>query len=186
MAHTSIDRKSMDGIAKLVGRALCMQQSKDNNGLVSQIEAILASLTSLGLAYKERLHPKSVGVHWANRYGLGIVGSWMHKLGLSIVRMGWSNTACIGAVCIEDSDSHAVAKFTRDLQIGSSYFGQSEIGEIKFGSLSCGHTNQFLNAVLSAVECEYEDPCTNVRMSENRLIGTQPSMELPLNRGMKW
>ena len=186
MAHTSIDRKSMEGIEKIVGRALSMQESKDNNGLVSQIEAILASLTSLGLAYKERLHPKSVGVHWANRYGLGIVGSWMHKLGLSIVRMGWSNTACIGAVCIEDSDSHACAKFTRDLQIGSSYFGQSEIGEIKFGSLSCGHTNQFLTAVLSAVECEYDELCINGRMSKNRIIETQPSMDEPLNRGMQW
>ena len=185
MAESIVDRQSMDEIAKLVTRATNAQQSKDNNGLVSQIETILESLKSLGLAYKERLHPKSVGVHWANRYGMGIVGSWMHKLGSSIVRMGWSNTACVGAVCIEDSNNRC-AKFTRDLQIGSSYFGQSEIGEIKFGSLACGHTNQFLNAVLSGVECEYEELCINGRMSKNRIIETQPSMDEPLNRGMLW
>ena len=185
MDCASIDRKSTDAVAKLVARASSAQESKDNNGLVSQIEGIIDSLKTLGLTYQERLHPTSVGVHWANRYGMGIVGSWMHKLGLSIFRMGWSNTACVGAVSIEDSNNRC-AKFTHDLQNGSSYFGQSKIESIKYGSLACGHTNQFLVAVLSAVECEYEELCINGRMSKNRIIETQPSMDEPLNRGMSW
>ena len=46
--------------------------------------------------------------------------------------------------------------------------------------------HQFLVAVLSAVECQYDELCINGRMSKNRIIETQPSMDEPLNRGMLW
>ena len=178
-------QQNVDEIGKLIASASMNKSDDDFNGMVSRIEEILGRLKSLGLAYMERIDPMAVGVHWANRYGMGIVGSWMHALGAKIVRMGWSNTACIGAVCIEDMDGY-IESFTMNLQHGSSFFGKSPAGQIKYGSLACGHTNQFLVAVLSGVECEHEEICIQGRMHKERIIEISPSMAEPLNNGMKW
>ena len=178
--------KSMDEVRKKIMQASLSLGNDDVNGLVSEIEEILESLKSLGLAKLERIEPMAVGVHHANRYGMGIVGAWMHSLGAKIVRMGWSNTACIGAICIEDTDDRRIESFTMDLQRGSSSFGKSPAGKIKYGSLSCGHTNQFLVAVLCGVESEHDEICIHGRLHKGRIIEIAPSMAEPLEKGLNW
>ena len=65
-----LSAKSIDEVGALIMQASLAKNNDDFNGMVVQIEEILESLKSLGLAYHERIEPMAVGVHWANRYGM--------------------------------------------------------------------------------------------------------------------
>ena len=161
-------------------------KTNDKDGLASSVEMVLGLLLTLGLAYYARIPPKRVGVHPSNRYGLGVVASWMHSLGAKIVRMGWSWHACSGAVCIEDDMARSTATYTRALQRSSELFGDSSDTEIGYGSVASGHTNQFLVGALSGVPCEEEGISVDGRMSKSKIIGLRPGMEDVLDNGIKW
>ena len=128
---------------------------KEKEGLVSAIDHIFEILISIGLAYYAYLPPMRVGVHPDNRYGLGIVASWMQTLMAKIVRMGWSDSACDGAVCVEDDDQ-SCAKYTINMQQGSELFGRQTMAQISFGSLAGGHSNQGLVAIKTGAKCEHD------------------------------
>ena len=112
-------------IRELIASALAID-GQEKEGLVSAVEEIFEILIKLELAYYAILPPMRVGIHPDNRYGLGIVASWMHTLMAKIIRMGWSDLACSGAVCIEDDD-HSCAKFTLGVQQGSEMFWHTNI-----------------------------------------------------------
>ena len=101
-----------------------------------------------------QLPPKSVGVHPENRYGFGVSAAAVHRLGARIVRMGFSWAACALAICIAEGSRRKVSKFTTRMQAGSSKFGRSSENEIRYGSLACGHANQFLVAALDNEETD--------------------------------
>ena len=183
MVATTATMKEIEDLVKIAQSA---DSKSDKDGLVSAIESVIDKLIVLGLAYYDHLPPHKVGVHKSNRYGLGVVAHWVQKLGLQITRMGWSWLACQGAVCIEDDDNRGSAKKTVELQSGSPLFGQSKLLEIGYGSLACGHTNQFLVAALSNAECQYEYISIDGRMSKNRIVDLRPNMADVFEKGLKW
>ena len=93
--------------------------------------------------------------------------------------------ACNGAVCIEESPDKRVAKFTVNMQATSEQFGKSKANEIQVGSVSCGHTNQFLVAALDGVKCDIENISIDGRLSPDKLR-TQKEFDEPLAKGLKW
>ena len=71
--------------------------------------------------------------------------------------MGFSMSACSAAVCVEDSEDGAIAKFTTALQGSSRLLGKSQPHEIIAGAVACTHTNQFLLAAQQSVPTTEED-----------------------------
>ena len=177
----------IDEIGVKIGYA---SQAKNDDNFIAmalEIEEVLESIKSLGLATYKHIDPMAVGVYWANRYGNQIDADSCHALGAKIVRTGWSNMHCQSAICIEDTDTYKSAQFTWRMQKSSPRFGESPPGKMKYGSLTCSHTNQFLVAALSGAQSrDHEDLCTNGHMDKARIIIKAPSMAEPLYKGMKW
>ena len=141
---------------------------KDDARIVSVVEDVLHKLQAAKLAWSMRLPPNLVGVDPTNRSGYGISEIETHSLGADIVTMGWSFSATSHAVCIEDSPSGEVAAFTRQLRSANPGLG-SELTEVKYGSLSCSHTNAFLVAALAEVPTEFPALSVDGRMSLAKL-----------------
>jgi hypothetical protein len=62
--------------------------------IVSAVDAILDILTEAKLANRLSLPPGVVGIHPENRDGHGVSAQEVHALGVDIVAMGWSPSAC--------------------------------------------------------------------------------------------
>ena len=103
-----------------------------------------------------QIHPKKVGVHPCNRYGFGLQVHNVHRLGARIVGMGWSWEACSLAIAMRSGGASKIAEFTMDLQAESTKLGRNKPQDIDFGSLACGHTNQFLVAYINQVPTDEE------------------------------
>ena len=111
----------------------------ENNKAVSAVESIFVLLSEKDLSYRMKMPPKMVGVHPANRNGLGVIASEVHSLGEQIACLGWSTAAVSGAVCIEASDKGRL--FTERLSQNTPLLAKYKASEIKTLSLSCGHAN---------------------------------------------
>ena len=70
--------------------------------------------------------------------------------------MGWSWEACSLAIAMRSGGTNKIPDFTVNLQAGSKKLGRSNPQEIDFGSLACGHTNQFLVACIDQVPTDEE------------------------------
>lgn len=151
--------------------------------IVSTIDDILKKLESQGLAYRLSIPPRMIGVHPCNRDGYGVSATEVHALGSEIVRMGWSWSACAGAVCIEDDPNSTIEKYTMTLVRASEGLGDVTPGQVKFGSLACGHTNRFLCAALDEVASEHSNLCIDGRMSVSKITANDEHLK---DRVMKY
>lgn len=156
---------------------------------VSVVDDVLENLVAAGLAWRMRLPPRHVGVHPCNRGGYGVSAIHVHDLGRDVVEMGWSPSATAHAVCIEDNAAGDIATFNVRMSSASAGLGKVPGQEIKYGSLSCSHTNQFLVAVLCAVETEEEalvvDIAVDKRMSASKL-SSDAKLKDALEHGLTW
>jgi len=153
--------------------------------LVSVVDKVLEKLTEQKLAWTCRIPPRLVGVHQSNRSGYGVSGPEMHRLGSEVVAMGWSEQACSHAVCAEDT-SGQVAAFMEKLWDGTTGLGKVSLSEIKYGSLSCSHTNQFLVAALCGVPSEYSSLTVDGTMNTDKLGRADAALARALEQGMTW
>jgi len=152
-----------------------LQQPDDR--IVSVVDEVLSMLETQKLAYRFSIPPKMVGVHPCNRDGYGISATEVHALGSEIVRMGWSWSACSHAVCIEDDKDGSIEGYTMTLLQGSDGLGSVAPGQVKYGSLACGHTNRFLCAVLDQVPSEHANLCIDGRMSMTKVTANDANMK---------
>lgn len=169
----------MDRVASLLASV-----NKEDSRLVSVIDDVLAELENTSMAWRVKLPCKLVGVHPANRGGWGVSPGDVHRLGSVIAAMGFSPAACSHAVCVEDADGDA-AQFTQKLINSSDGMLGGSASDIKYGSLSCSHTNQFLQAAIDGVKCEYDNISMNGCMSVARL-SADPAMREALDNGITW
>ena len=163
---------------------LLAKVSKNDEQLVSTVDQILARLESANMAWEMRLPPRMVGVHPENRDGCGVLPAEVHALGARIVRLGWSDAATADANFVEDDGRSAV--FTEHLCDTSPLLGRVERGEIKYGSLACSHTNQFLVAAILGVSSAETSLCVDKRMSASKLGGADPKLADAFERGITW
>lgn len=155
----------------------------EKSKIVETVETIVGLLMEDGLVTQMHIPPKNVGVHPSNRYGFGVSAAKVHDLGAKIVGMGWSWAACALAISMADGNGKS-AKFTCKMQQGSKKFGRSQLAEINFGSMACGHTNQFLVACID--KAETSEPALagpDGRISHDMLgAGVLEAMR----KGLKW
>jgi len=166
--------------------SLIAAAEKHGGKIVSCVDSILELLIDLKLAYRMSLPPGMVGIHPANRDGYGVSATEVHALGAEIVFMGWSFLACQHAVCMEDDPSGTVAAFSAKLKNGSDGLADCQPGEIRYGSLSCSHTNQFLCCLLAGVQSEHKNLCIDNRMSPGMLSEQDPGIAKALIDGLSW
>ena len=157
--------------------------------IVSILESVLDLLKEDGMLSYLQIHPKKVGVHPCNRYGFGLQVNNVHRLGARIVGMGWSWEACSLAIAMRSGGTNKIADFTVNLQAGSKKLGRNNPQEIDFGSLACGHTNQFLVACIDQAPTDEEalqgpDGCISMeKLMKNDKTG---KLKEALEKGMKW
>ena len=153
--------------------------------VVSLADEIVELLKADQLLYTMRIPPWMVGAHPANRGGYGCSGMMVHSLGADIVQMGWSNEAIAHALCVEDDDSAKVVKETRSLIESSPGLAPVPAEHIKYGSLSCTHTNQFLNAVNYGIASDEESLTVEGRISKSKLE-EDAKLKEALEKGLLW
>ena len=154
--------------------------------LVSTVDDVLSKLEADGLAYRLSIPPKLVGVHPCNRDGYGISTAEVHSLGSDIVSMGWSWQSCAHAVCVEDDRSSTMEQYTYNLVSTCDGLGQAVHGQVKYGSLSCGHTNRFLCALLDEVPSEHEILTVDGRMSMSKVTANDSKLKEAMSQGLRW
>lgn len=168
-----------------IAELLASIDADDDSKMVSVIEDVLARLEVQKLAWRARIPPRAVGVHKENRGGYGVGAPEVHRLGADITKMGWSHAATSHAVCVEDVDG-STAKFTHKLASQSPGLPVVPASEIRYGSLSCSHTNQFLVAALCGVPTEQQSLAVGGKMSADMLGSRDASMKEALTDGLLW
>ena len=163
--------------------------NQEKSAIVGALDEVLKLLDGDGFLSKLQIPPKKVGVHPKNRYGFGVHANNVHRLGAQIVAMGWSWAACALAICVGETGRRSISSFTTELQRGTKKLGKSNPNEIEYGSLACGHSNQFLVACLDGVPTDQPtlagpDGC----ISMEKVLSTDKygHMKEALEKGMNW
>ena len=164
-----------------------LNEAKQNNGkLVSIVESLDNEFLTQGLAYKLQIPCNMMGTHPCNRDGYGLHDSAVHSLGSEICAVGFSCGATSHACCIEDNASRDIETFSMHLCNSSDLLADVQPGDIKFGSLSCSHTNAFLKALMNEVPCDIESLSENNRMSLDKCCRADQGLKEACERGLKW
>lgn len=156
----------------------------ENTKAVSAVETIFVLLSEKDLTCRMKFPPKMLGVHPANRNGLGGIASEVHALGEQIAGLGWSSAAVSGAVCVEASDEGRL--FTERLWQNTPLLAKYKANEIKALPLSCGHINQFLAAVVDACESECAALTEGGRLSQGKLSAGNRLLAAAFVEGIEW
>ena len=154
--------------------------------VVSTIDFTISHLLEFDMAYRMQIPPTQVGPHFQNRDGYGLSPLAVHKVGKQIVHLGWSWDACSHAVCIEDDDLSTIGIFSEQLAERNRGLAPMPKSKIKFGSLSCGHTNHFLAAVQAGVASTEPNLSIDGRLSGSLIGGRDTAFAEALAKGLHW
>ena len=114
-------------IDKLMQTVDNVLQGKKKDAIVALCEQVIKLLHVVGLAlFDVTIHALNVGVHFDNRYGLGVKARLMQILGHQIFRSGFRWSACTDAICVEEDDKGNIGRFTLSLQSRSSKLGRQQ------------------------------------------------------------
>ena len=159
----------------------------DGVGLGSATDKVLVELESMGWVQKQRLPPRVVGVDPSNRDGMGVNAETVHSLGADILAMGFSWSQVASAVCIEEApQSKTIRDFNADLAVGSGRLPAPLPEDIKYGSLSCSHTNMFLRCLWAGVESSDEDMSENGHLSLDKVSRRDAEFGRAAREGLEW
>ena len=164
---------------------LRLLREADQTKLVKTVDDVMKHLVEDDLVYKCRIPSDLVGVHPSNRDGYGVSEEAVHSLGGDIVLLGFSMSATASAVCIEDGDGK-VAEFTKKICNGSEKLASVQPSEIKYGSLSCSHTNQFLRAANAEVPSTNEVLQVGSRINVAKITQNDSELKCALKEGLVW
>ena len=165
-----------------------IQLAKKGDGkLCTTVETILQRCLEQNQAYRAQIQPGHVGIHPRNRDGGGVSWPHCHKLGNDLVTLGFLWEECRHAVCVEDDDKKTIAEFTANFVAASKpHLAQVDARDIRYGSLSCSHTNQFLCAAIAGVPCSEPALSEGQRMSRAKVCRDDDEMRTALDKGLKW
>ena len=169
----SINRAIQDFDEKRVGLAQCADRIEE-------------ALEAKGLMRSMTLHPSMVGVDPSNRNGGGVNALEVNLLASDICEVGWSWDACRHATCIEEKPGDSfISDFNKRLVAHSGLAPVVE-GSIKYGSLSCSHTQQALRAIASG--CESDNPLMSQggRYCLERLGSRDKLYAEAVAQGLRW
>ena len=163
---------------------------KDTTQLVSMIYSLIEQLHAADEAYIVRLPPHHMGIHPKNRSGKKMIDKTMQKKGRTIHAVGFTFKLCgpSKAVAFEEHPQSRYCE-THTLQTtGSELFANYKSGNIRGGSVGCGHLNQWLAAVRDGAESPYEQLCESksTRISKQRVTANNPDLADAVENGLTW
>jgi hypothetical protein len=169
-------------IAKILQEA-----AADDGRLISLVDDVLDYLKEDGHVFRSKIAPRFVGVSPANRDGYGISDAAVHELGAQIVSVGWSFSACQHACCIEDDPiTKAASVFTHKLAANSEMLGVYQENDVRYGSLACSRTNQFLLAASQAAKSDVASISEGGRLSKEKICRGDINFQSAIEEGLNW
>ena len=136
---------------------------------------------------------KSMVPHPKNRGGSKMQYHKIYSKGSKIVSVGVSLTKCgpDAAVCFEDDPlTKAIAKAWVPHSKTSKHFANFEEDVIEYGSVGCGHWNQFLCCIADGCEVPKSFQASlcepgRTKLDEDRLCRSQPLLRQLLRDGLR-
>ncbi|CAE7323802.1 unnamed protein product [Symbiodinium sp. CCMP2592] len=158
--------------------------------LLSRWQRVADKLVEGGLAWRAKLQASSMLVHNHNRGGLGVSGHGCHLKGEALAKSGFDMKFLHSAVCFEIS--HEPSRLAEQLEFNRKLVEQASgllaplQGAERYLSVSCGHTTQFVKAVL----CSCQTPVLSLADQTGRLnreaLGRDSHLNEMLSEGWTW
>jgi len=171
-------------IVKLLADADVKHTTSDHAQIVSICDEVIEHLVVDKLALKGvEIYCKRVGVHPANRGGLGASGRKAHTIGSQVHDIGFSES--YDAICFED-EHHKCEEFTLKLVSEDEFLARYEKGEIEYGSAGATHLNQFYAAATDKRPSECTNVSDNGFLSPTKISNNRPRVAHVLEKGLRW
>ena len=155
-------------------------------GIVQASARLEEELRKRDLVYEATISPRQVGFDPVNRDGEGGNAQEVLLLATDIACVGWSWQETRHAMCVEILPGDlAVEKFNRQLCDGVG-LAPVEPHSIRFGSLSCGHTNMALRAIEASMPSECSFLSEGGRFSLRKLELRDQEFANAVRQGLRW
>ena len=155
-------------------------------GCVRAADLADMELTRLKHAIFLRLAPALVGVDPANRGGLGCSAGEVHLLLEDIIEAGFSPPATSHAACMEERPgATALEDFNKEL-VAAQDLAPVEPHTLRYGSLSCSHTNMGLRALAAGVPSDHALLSEDGRLSAAKVRKRDRPMAEACEQGLRW
>ena len=166
--------------------ALVAQVEAETIGIVIAADKLEAEFREAGLMYDMDINPRQCGFDPENRGGEGGNPQEVLLLASDIAFVGWSWLETRHAICCEvKPGDKTVEHFNRDLCEGSG-LAPVEEDSIRFGSLSCGHTNMGLRAIAASVPSDCPLLGEGGALSLGKLRVRDPEYAKAVVQGLHW
>ena len=127
-----------------------------------------------------------VGAHHENRKGIGYQVSTAVSIGLKHIQAGYSYIkACFGNYAVHVNPEHAAASLRWNNEKGTNQ-GLVPMSSILLEPIGGTHTNVFLRAVLSLLECDNPTLAPSGRLDPEFLGSLSPDLARALSQGLEW
>ena len=184
MSNTSFAMMSASASA-LTPEQVFNLYDQEKIGDASAAETMINAFVPLDLVYTLQIDPKMVGVDSSNRQHTGAQVNEVPELVSDIAEIGW-NDRVPDPVCIEAEDDGATEDLNVALVKDVSFLAPVRRGDIRFGSLSAGHTNLGLRAIQASATCEVEKLSTNGKYDINKIGSRDPQFAERARHGLTW
>ena len=155
-------------------------------GVSKAADMLIEVFTAMGFLTVQRILPGSVGFDIANRNGEGGNAQEVVKLASDIAYLGWAWSATAHALCVEVTPGDpTIEEFNRALSQG---LGMAPVDgdSIRYGSLSCGHTNYVLRCIGASMPSTCPLLSQDGRYSLALLAERDPQYADAVREGLRW
>ena len=168
-------------------KALFEGLDKDEMGLTGVADDLEELFNQRGLAYRACLHPTQLGMDPENRSMLGVMVKEVHALAEDIVTAGFSWTEVKKPTCreIPPQDTSVVSA---NVKLSKSCEGlpPTDENEMRFCTLTCGHTNMTLRSFLAGVPSSSKRLSRQGRLSLDILDAQDKKYAEACRKGLEW
>ena len=162
-----------------------VQKFEQGHNLVKIGQQILELLRSEGHVQRLTLPPKCVGVHPANRDGMGISARDCHALLDDILSIGFVSNR-VNAVATEVCSDEQRLWNERLVSAAGGSLGECRGQELKALSLSASHTNFCLRIMLDSVQHDGGEVTLDGRLSMECLRMKDAGFHEAATKGLTW
>ncbi|CAK9023452.1 Uncharacterized protein SCF082_LOCUS16217 [Durusdinium trenchii] len=162
-------------------------QNADTKALVGSVRKIMQVLEHHGLACRQCLSCMKVGVHDANRDGLGVSAFDCHRLCSEISDIGYDSQEFKGvAIQLQGAELERVQAFNRKLQEEAQGLLGGASDMIRYASLAGSHANYAMRCFASHVEHKDDELTLDGRLSLERLASKDGAFYKAIVDGETW
>ena len=139
-----------------------------------------------GLCKEMKVDPGIVGVDIVNRGGQGVSMLEVALLANDIVEDGWSWAMVAHATCIEERPGASVIQEFNEKIVAGTDLAPVEHDSIRYGSLSCGHTNKMLRAMAASMPATIDHVTEHGRYNMARIRSRDEELATAVATGLTW